>query len=263
MNVYYQKCKKRLVYFNSAATPEYWDEHWNKNPKVFKNLYKDNTYVSELAKKYINHRGTIVEGGCGRANHVYSLSKNGFRSIGIDYAKKTVDHVNNYLPDLDVRLGDVQKLDLKSNSIDGYFSLGVIEHFFDGYGQISNEMSRVLKSGGFLFITIPTMSNLRKLKAYFGAYDNFNNNSSEGFYQFALDSDQVVESFIEKGFKLIKKSNKNGYKGFKDEAPHFLKYFLQYIYDSNFFCFKALRVILDKILSSTCGHISLIILQKK
>ena len=53
MNVYYQKSKKRLVYINSAATPEYWDEHWNKDSKAFKNLYKDNTYVSELAKKYM------------------------------------------------------------------------------------------------------------------------------------------------------------------------------------------------------------------
>jgi len=262
MKVYYQKSKKRLVYIGSSATPDYWDDQWNEDLKSLVNLYKDNSFVSELTRKYIKNGGVVVEGGCGRANHVYSLAKNGYRAIGIDYAKKTVDYVNKVAPNLDVRLGDVRQLDLESDSVDGYWSIGVIEHFYDGYKDISEEMFRVLKSGGFLFITIPSMSKLRKLKAKLGMYDCYEN-SSDGFYQFALDPDKVIKDFLCYDFKLISKNQRNGFKGLKDESPAILQRILQFIYNSNLLAFKALGLVLDKIFSKCCGHTTLIILQKK
>ena len=43
-----------------------------------------------------------------------------------------------------------------------------IEHFIDGYDAILSEMYRVIKEGGYLFLTVPSMSIIRKVKAALG-----------------------------------------------------------------------------------------------
>ena len=49
-------------------------------------------------------------------------------------------------------------------SVDAYWSLGVIEHFFNGYKEIAEEANRILKNKGFIFLTFPSMNILRKQK---------------------------------------------------------------------------------------------------
>ena len=72
--------------------------------------------------------------------------------------------MNKIDPNLNIKFSDVKHLFLEDNSVAGYWSLGVIEHFWDGYSEISNEMLRVIKPEGFLFITHPYISSLRRLK---------------------------------------------------------------------------------------------------
>ena len=52
------------------------------------------------------------------------------KTMPIDYAPKTVEFVNKKFPFLDIRLGDVTKLDFDDNFFDAYWSFGVIEHFY-------------------------------------------------------------------------------------------------------------------------------------
>jgi len=63
----------------------------------------------------------------------------------------------------------------------------VIEHFWEGYNEILKEAKRVLKPKGYLFLTFPYMSPLRKFRANLGLYRilDFNNKSkNDDFYQF-------------------------------------------------------------------------------
>jgi len=53
---------------------------------------------------------------------------------------------------------DVRKLNFPDHYFDGYWSLGVIEHFYKGYDEIIHKIYRVLHPGGFLFLTVPEMS---------------------------------------------------------------------------------------------------------
>ena len=48
---------------------------------------------------------------------------------------------------------DLDDLPVEDESVDGYWSLGVIEHFYDGYGEILSEMHRVIKRDGFFDIS--------------------------------------------------------------------------------------------------------------
>ena len=111
-----------MVFIGNYADNDYWDKHWQQND--FKNAIKEtfNPFVVGNTKKYIKKGGKILEGGCGIGQNVYLLNHHGFNTIGIDYAEKTVEKINTYAPELDVRFGDVKNLPFENNSFDGYWS---------------------------------------------------------------------------------------------------------------------------------------------
>ena len=172
-----------------------------------------------MTKKFLPVDSKILEGGCGPANHVYALQKHNYNVIGLDYAKNTVNNVKEAAPELNIVLGDVFNLPFDDSSFDGYWSLGVIEHFWNGYDIILDEMQRIIKSNGYLFLTFPHMSSLRKMKAKKNKYKTLSSDNIEprGFYQFALDSENVINDVQKRGFKLVSKKSRDGFKGIKDE----------------------------------------------
>ena len=58
--------------------------------------------------------------------------------------KMELKKIKLHWPQLDVSYGDVRALEFEDDSFDGYWSLGVIEHFPDGYEDIGQEMTRVI-----------------------------------------------------------------------------------------------------------------------
>jgi ubiquinone/menaquinone biosynthesis C-methylase UbiE len=263
---YFDKKNNRLVFEEKRATVEFWDNLWNISD--FKNTIlsgKNDFFVSRYTKKYIRPEKNkkILEGGCGKGNFVYSLSIKGYDSYGVDYAKETVKHINAVMPELNISSGNVECLNFSENFFDGYWSLGVIEHFFDGYGKISSEMKRVIKPGGYLFITFPYMSPIRKLKTKFNSYPKFEENkfNKENFYQFALDYKKVKSDLEKLGFKLIFKKPFDGIKGLKDEV-RFIRYPLRQIYNSKKILLRILSAIISRLFSPFSSHCILLIFQK-
>jgi 2-polyprenyl-3-methyl-5-hydroxy-6-metoxy-1,4-benzoquinol methylase len=81
-------------------------------------------------KKYLPYKNNrILEGGCGDGHLVDAMNYWGYKVVGVDFAPKTVAKIKEVMPGLDVRLGDVQALDFEDEYFDGYWSMGVIEHF--------------------------------------------------------------------------------------------------------------------------------------
>jgi len=260
---YYDKVNKRLVYIGSHADESFWDQHWDTND--FKKSIQRNfdPFVTGHTKKYIKKGGRILEGGCGIGQNVYLLNKHGYDVVGIDYAQKTVDKINTYAPELDVRFGDVRSLVFEDDFFDGYWSFGVIEHFYNGYDEIMLEMHRVLKQKGVLLMTVPTMSLLRKLKVKKGLYPQWIEESSqiEQFYQFSLDSTSIIEKFECNGFKLLTAKPISGFKGLKDEVAYLRKP-MQFLFDSQFLLFRVVKKIVDKLTQRFSGHMTLFIFRK-
>lgn len=250
--------------FNEKATAQFWDEHWDVADlkKYITNFKSDDIFIPQI-QKYLTKGATILEGGCGRGQLVYALWKKDYKPIGIDFAKKTVEKINEILPELDVREGDVRHLDIDDNSMDGYISGGVIEHFWEGYDDIINEMYRIIKPGGYLFITFPSMSKLRKWKAKNKKYDikDYNDDSilTNNFYQFVLDDQFVIRDLENIGFKLVKIKHIGGLKGLKDEVRKF-KNLLQFIYDGKYL--YPIHSFLNKLLAPFTNHMTLLILKK-
>jgi SAM-dependent methyltransferase len=266
MKRFYDKNNNRLVYIGRHANIEYWDNHWDKNniDKMYPKRISRFDYVINTTKKYLKAGSLVLEGGCGIGQQVFKLQNENYKTIGVDYAKRTIEILKKAKPELDIRLGDVRNLDFKDNFFDGYWSFGVIEHFFSGYYEILNEMHRVIKPGGYLFLTFPHMSILRKLKVQKNKYTLWQNNEKElkTFYQFALDEKIVINDFEKLDFKLINTNHLDGLKGLKDEMV-FMKKTLQKIYNSRNFFGLAVSKIISLFFGRFSSHSILLILQKQ
>lgn len=273
---FYDKEHNRLIFFHEKANKDYWDEHWDRYFKKKESLlYKLNPkmYFIQITKKFLKPEdGPILEGGCGLGYYVYNLSALDYDCIGIDNAKDTIKLVNKKLPHLKVQYGDIRQIPFPNNYFAGYWSMGVIEHFFEGFDEIIKEMNRVIKPKGYLFLTFPHMSPFRNFKTKANLYRIFNNafykrnDKPKTFYQYALDKSVVIKDLNNAGFNLIYLEQYSGLKGFKDEIfilKFFLKNLFQLIYnnDRN----KLILIIkgfLNKILSRYASHTILLVFQK-
>lgn len=265
MYVFYDKITKFLVCMKNND-PAYWDNHWHDSDiaKIYKSI-STNNMVNRMTRRYVLPQdGPVLEGGCGMGQFVFSLSQAGYECIGIDTAEKTIKQVKKTNPQLDVRVMSVDDIDFPDNHFAAYWSLGVIEHFPDGYDKVLDEMFRVIKPQGFVFVSVPVISWLRRLKINLGLYKTKSDSAvNTGFYQFILPWQKVVEDFKRKGFKKTSIIRRSGIKGLRDELPGFerpLRY-IESLRNKNFF-FKLLVEIFERCLSPMTGHISFFVFQK-
>jgi SAM-dependent methyltransferase len=260
----YLSDKQALAYFREQATAEFWDKHWSAADlqNLLRSSRDDGLFVP-LVKKYLPAHGLVLEGGCGTGHIVHALQYQGYKAIGVDFAAETIQKIKDVAPELDVRVGDVRALNLPNASLDGYISVGVIEHFWDGYEPIVKEMYRTLKVGGFLFVSFPYLSPLRRLKVALHMYP-FKESATlddqqERFYQFALTAGKVQTNLESLGFQLKEQLTYDGIKGFKDEVAVFKPY-LQQIYDGKRGQRWSGR--LNRSLLSFASHCALLVMQK-
>jgi SAM-dependent methyltransferase len=262
---YYDKVNDRLVFVQGRADSEYWDEHWScvsRNDLVAQ-IKVRNRFVLGQTEKYLPKGSVVLEGGCGRGQNVWTLQQAGYDCWGADFAAETVEMVHEVMPDLKVSVTDVRNLSFESDFFDGYWSLGVIEHFFGGYSEIRDEMRRVLRRHGILFLTAPSMSLLRRVKAELGRYEPFLKErfSQDAFYQFALSDERIITDFTASGFKLLAHKKISGLKGLKDEVSLVRKP-LQKLYDSRSRTSQAIHKALDVSFRNLTNHMSYFVLQK-
>ena len=264
---YFDDKNKRLVFIKEIADSKFWDERWditNLREKVTSVSTGTRNFVVRITKRYLDTSdGPIWEAGCGLGQNVYALSKNGFNCIGVDFAKKTVEKINEAIPEIDIRCCDVRHLDFPDEYFSGIWSLGVIEHFYKGYDDIVLEVKRTLIAGGYFFVTFPSMSLLRRIKSKFGQYPIFSekNNDIQNFYQFALNPDDVIKRIECAGFKFIKTTNQGGTKGLKDEV-RILKPILQNISNSKSLPSKLINYFIGLICSPFAGHVKYMVFKK-
>ena len=273
MKRYFDAKNQRLVYVNEAATEAFWDNHWANQPDPSNHrdpvglvgrlkAFLQNDFVLDTTRSYLPAGARVLEGGCGQGQHVVNLSHAGYQAVGLDFAPETITQLKDRHPKLEFEQGDVRELPFADGTFDGYWSLGVIEHFWEGYEAIASEMYRVLRPGGFLFLTFPQFSQLRKWKAgreYFPELEG--DEEPDGFYQFALDSNLIAKDFESQGFSLAEKKGLSGLKGLKDETDS-LKPLLQNLYSSRSVPARGLKRVISPALARFAGHSVLLVLKR-
>jgi SAM-dependent methyltransferase len=259
---FYDPSGDRLVYVRSFATADFWDAQWAQilERDFVRSLPRRGSLVTRVTLKFLPIGSSILEGGCGTGFNSRHLREIGYQVTALDFANNTIAWLVKNLPEINPILGDVRALPFDDDFFDGYWSLGVIEHFYDGYDDVLKEISRVLRPGGYLFLTFPYLSPMRKLFIRCGFYQRWLGDKKDNFYQYALNHHDVCQRFIESGFKLESVKPLLGLSGVEDLWPTLEK--LTEKLRSGGLIYKIIGAILNKTIEPLASHMVLLVLRK-
>ena len=184
-------------------TKTFWNEIGFK--KNFNDIFFTEELISHLKKD-----DRIVEYGCGYGRILNILWDRGYRNlIGFDLSPKMLERGKEEHPKLDIRLmSESAKIDFPDNEADVAILSTVIcsIYKFEEQAQVFDEMRRILKPGGFLYICD---FQLTETDYYYEKYDKFAPKDSKeyGIYksQDTLVRHHSVPYLIERltGFEVI------------------------------------------------------------
>ena len=97
----------------------------------------------------------ILDGGCGLGEWTVFLTQKGFDTVGLDLSATVVDRLKGRFPSCRFVRGDVRQTGFEAGSFAACFSWGAFEHFENGLGECLAEAHRLLRPGGWLFISVP------------------------------------------------------------------------------------------------------------
>ena len=125
----------------------------------------------------------ILDVGSGRGIVAKELTEAGYKVIGIDFEKNIIEKTNNEIKNwgLEGKLkfveADVLDIPFADASFDGICDLGLLENLYaEDWPKYAEEISRVLKPGGFYFNSCASRETLH-------FYDFSPKNSENGDFQ--------------------------------------------------------------------------------
>lgn len=117
----------------------------------------------QILKNQFENEMNILDAGCGGGRNLIFFLKNGFRVFGIDQNPEAVRYVQDLarslspgLSDGNFRVSSVEEMSFPNEYFDAVISSAVL-HFADDethFKKMLEEMWRVLKSGGLLFVRL-------------------------------------------------------------------------------------------------------------
>lgn len=153
----------KLYVRESAASAHECGRYWRgENFSEHLALCSEET-VEPVFSQLLPRDGIIVEAGCGLGRWVIHFRSRGYRIIGLDNSLDALCRMKEFDGSLPVMAGDVLGLPLGDESVEAVMSLGVVEHFEEGPGELFREMHRVLTRDGLLFVSVPHNSRFRRL----------------------------------------------------------------------------------------------------
>ena len=140
-----------------------WNEIFKQQGKFFREPHEDMPMVGDLLEE---HRATrVLDLGCGTGRHVVYLVRRGFSVCGLDSSPEGLRVARQWLGeeglDGDLRLQDMtERLPYEDGFFDAVISVQVIHHAdMATIRRIVEEILRVLKPGGFVFVTVPELKD--------------------------------------------------------------------------------------------------------
>lgn len=143
-------------YFNGKNSFFYSFGYGRFQKFYFKNLFKP-------LKKYLKaiKQGNVLDVGCAYGLMLQNFPDS-FKKFGIDISEHAVAEAKKRLPHATLKVTDAEdKLPLAENSFDIVMCNDVIEHLENPRAALEN-IKRVLKPGGILYMNTPNLNWLRK-----------------------------------------------------------------------------------------------------
>ena len=136
-----------------AVSPDSYFEHHDTENKT-QNAVDFLTQAEELA----GSKGTLLDIGAGRGELLHAGVKLGWRAIGIEPSTTFAAHAAK-LSGAEVRREPVEQCSFASSSFDVVILGAVLEHLYNPDETIQ-EISRILRPGGALFVDVPNEQGL-------------------------------------------------------------------------------------------------------
>ena len=148
------------------TTTKAWDEIFQQRGRVFTDPHGD---IPEIAQDLMERElKNILDLGCGTGRHVIYFAQNGFSVSGLDNSPQALEMTKEWLNEehleANLQLQEMtEKWPYEDHCFDAIISVQVIHHAdITAIKQIIQEMERVIRIGGFLFVTVPQLRNQGK-----------------------------------------------------------------------------------------------------
>lgn len=152
---------------------------------------------------YLPENDLILEAGSGLSAAIITLRKMGYNVVGLDYAENALHVSRAHTLNLPLLAGDVHALPFADNSLGGYLSFGVLEHFEQGMQPALREAYRVLKPGGVAVITIPYPNLVWKL-AQWKREQQGQALINDDFYESTYTREAFINEVTSVGFDVVR-----------------------------------------------------------
>jgi SAM-dependent methyltransferase len=128
--------------------------------------------------------------------------------VGLDLSVEIIDKLKIRFPACQFVRGDIRQTGFETGSFDAYFSWGAFEHFENGLGDCLSEAHRILRPGGWLFISVP-FENWRHILRDAGALERWDEHFDRAagyrqplrFYQWRLTRPELKRELELHGFR--------------------------------------------------------------
>ncbi len=194
----------RLVWYWQPPDESYWFRYWETqlSAQYYQKAAQEFEYTEtgRILLAELDPSGCHLDAGCGLGFYVAGLLSKGYDVKGIDYSMPLVERIREVAPYLPLCWGDVFSLNFPDAAFDSYISLGVIEHYQEGFAPILSEARRVLKPGGKLILSVPFFGPVRKMKAKMSFYAV--QSTAGEFYQYAYGEQEFLELVHSEGFEI-------------------------------------------------------------
>lgn len=149
-----KKLKKEIL--DPGILSIFFNPYYFVKKGLIKGLHKSSRYIS----------GKVLDFGCGNRSYEHLFDPKIF--IGLEIYRRGHDHSKERI-DL---YYDGITIPFKNNSFDSILSIEVFEHVFN-FGDILNELNRILKPDGYLLLTLPFVWEEHEQPHDFGRYTSF------------------------------------------------------------------------------------------
>lgn len=154
--------------------------------------------------EYLPKEGIILEAGSGLSATIITLRRMGYNLIGLDYAINALFVSRHYDPSLPLLAGDVHALPHPANSLTGYLSFGVLEHFEHGMMPALTEALRVLKPGGIMILTIPYPNLVHRFVGWRRKRAGVSVLNDDQFYESTYTREMLCANVKNTGFEIVR-----------------------------------------------------------
>jgi len=140
-----------------------WNEIFKQRGRVFIEPHEDMPRIVQRLKA--RGASTILDLGSGTGRHVVYLARSSFSVFGLDSSPEGISVTRQWLADQGLEAGlrlqsMTDKLPYEDAFFDAVVSVQVIHHAdIATIRQVVQEIGRVLKRDGFLFVTVPKLRN--------------------------------------------------------------------------------------------------------